>query len=168
MLDHAQEAQLKLLQGGHETDILFGVGPNRRSFQTASCCNPKPNQAIAMAISPEGKFQLHSANCHLLNSESEQTLWLEAEWKRHRTQAQLHRINITGTALYGQNSQISNLLDNCFATTVHTFYYKVQSDQFKCFIDIFTPNPQTLNDLQQQLIQLPGVQSIEIRHHTTS
>jgi guanosine-3',5'-bis(diphosphate) 3'-pyrophosphohydrolase len=143
--------------------IIFGEKSDKVVYNLANCCKPIPGDDVFGFVTTGKGLTIHRTSCpnaaKLLASYSHRVV--KTKWAKNKEISFLTGIKIVGLDDVGVVSMITNLISSELKINIAALTIEAKEGLFKGNIRLYVHDKDELEKLVQELLRLPGVESVE-------
>ena len=142
--------------------IIFGESSDKIVYTLANCCKPIPGDDVFGFVSTGKGLVIHRTNCanatRLLSNYGHRVV--KTKWAKNKEISFLTGLRITGLDDVGVIHKITNLISGELKININAITVEAKEGIFEGNIKLFVHDKDELDQLFQQLKELPGIQDV--------
>ncbi|HYC41190.1 MAG TPA: bifunctional (p)ppGpp synthetase/guanosine-3',5'-bis(diphosphate) 3'-pyrophosphohydrolase [Chitinophagaceae bacterium] len=143
--------------------IIFGESSDRIVYHLANCCKPIPGDDVFGFITTGKGLTIHRTNCpnaaKLLAQYGHRVV--KTKWARNKEISFLTGIRIIGMDDVGVVNKITNLISGELKINIAALTIEAKQGLFEGNIKLYVHDKEELDNLVQNLKELPGIEAVE-------
>jgi GTP pyrophosphokinase len=143
--------------------IIFGESSDRIVYQLANCCKPIPGDDVFGFVSTGKGLTIHRTNCpnaaKLMANYGHRIV--KTKWAKNKEISFLTGLKITGLDDVGVVSKITNLISGEMKININALTIEAKEGIFEGNIRLYVHDKEELDELVDNLKNLPGIQAVE-------
>ncbi len=163
-----------LVEDKHEADhkhqnkkdtelIIFGESSDKIMYTLANCCKPIPGDDVFGFITQGEGLKIHRTNCpnaaRLLSNYGHRVV--KTKWVKNKEISFLTGIKIIGLDDVGVINKITNLISGDLRININALTIEAKEGLFEGNIKVYVHDKDELEDLVENLKNLPGIESVD-------
>ena len=139
---------------------------NHEHLAVAECCHPLPGDKVVGYKDPlTHQIIVHKASCDELNRLASQhgecIVKEEIKWSQYKTESSLATIEIVGIDRMGLLVDLANVVTNDFSINMRQVNIQSHDGIFEGTLSLYVRDAESLNDLQDRLRRIKGMESVK-------
>ena len=143
--------------------IIFGESSDRIMYTLANCCKPIPGDDVFGFVSTGKGLTIHRTNCpnaaKLMANYGHRIV--KTKWAKNKEISFLTGLKITGLDDVGVVSKITNLISGELKININALTIEAREGIFEGNIKLYVHDKEELDELVENLKNLPGIQAVE-------
>lgn len=143
--------------------IIFGESSDRIVYTLANCCKPIPGDDVFGFVSTGKGLTIHRTNCpnaaKLMANYGHRIV--KTKWAKNKEISFLTGLKITGLDDVGVVSKITNLISAELKININALTIEAKEGIFEGNIKLYVHDKEELDELVENLKNLPGIQAVE-------
>ena len=143
--------------------IIFGESSDKIVYNLANCCKPIPGDDVFGFVTTGKGLTIHRTNCpnaaKLLANYGHRVV--KTKWAKNKEISFLTGIKIIGMDDVGVVNKITNLISGELKINISAITIEAKEGLFEGNIRLYVHDKEELDNLVQQLLSLPGIESVE-------
>ena len=143
--------------------IIFGESSDKIMYTLANCCKPIPGDDVFGFITQGEGLKIHRTNCpnaaRLLSHYGHRVV--KTKWVKNKEISFLTGIKIVGLDDVGVINKITNLISGDLKININALTIEAKEGLFQGNIRVYVHDKDELEELVQQLKNLPGIESVD-------
>jgi GTP diphosphokinase / guanosine-3',5'-bis(diphosphate) 3'-diphosphatase len=143
--------------------IIFGESSDRIVYTLANCCKPIPGDDVFGFVSTGKGLTIHRTNCpnaaKLMANYGHRIV--KTKWAKNKEISFLTGLKITGLDDVGVVSKITNLISGELKININALTIEAREGIFEGNIKLYVHDKEELDELVENLKNLPGIQAVE-------
>ncbi len=154
---------IKLPFTGKEKDSAEFKNKLPEIFGIADCCLPLPgDKIVGIKDSDTGKIIIHKSNCASAMSGKLSNKTINLKWFSESKISVLKKYKIKGKDEPGIAAKIISLISKNLSVNIKSINFDTHKTNFIAYIQLYSAQDNSENELILQLQKLPGINSIEV------
>ena len=138
----------------------------KEQLAVAECCHPLPGDKVVGYKDPiTHQIIVHKASCDELNRLASQhgecIVKEEIKWSQYKTESSLATIEIVGIDRMGLLVDLANVVTNDFSINMRHINIQSHDGIFEGTLSLYVRDAESLNDLQDRLRKIKGMESVK-------
>ena len=164
---HTEEKQESLdikplTKKDHEL-VIFGESSDKIKYTLANCCKPIPGDDVFGFITTGEGLKIHRTSCpnatRLLANHAHRVV--KTKWAKNKEISFLTGLRIIGLDDVGVIHKITNLISGELKVNISAMTIEANDGIFEGNVRVFVHDKEQLDDLVQNLLNLPGIEKVE-------
>lgn len=143
--------------------IIFGESSDKIMYSLANCCKPIPGDDVFGFITQGEGLKIHRTNCpnaaRLLANYGHRVV--KTKWVKNKEISFLTGVRIIGLDDVGVINKITNLISGTLKININALTIEAKEGLFEGNVKVYVHDKDELENLVEQLTQLPGIESVE-------
>ena len=143
--------------------IIFGESSDKIVYNLANCCKPIPGDDVFGFVTTGKGLTIHRTNCpnaaKLLANYGHRVV--KTKWAKNKEISFLTGVKIVGMDDVGVVNKITNLISGELKINIAALTIEANEGLFKGNIRLYVHDKEELDNLVQNLLKLPGIESVE-------
>ena len=143
--------------------IIFGESSDKILYTLANCCKPIPGDDVFGFITQGEGLKIHRTNCpnaaRLLSNYGHRVV--KTKWVKNKEISFLTGIRIVGMDDVGVINKITNLISGTLKININALTIEAKQGLFEGNVKVYVHDKDELDDLVENLKELPGIESVE-------
>lgn len=143
--------------------IIFGESSDKIVYNLANCCKPIPGDDVFGFVTTGKGLTIHRTNCpnaaKLLANYGHRVV--KTKWAKNKEISFLTGVKIIGMDDVGVVNKITNLISGELKINIAALTIEANEGLFKGNIRLYVHDKEELDNLVQNLLKLPGIESVE-------
>jgi GTP pyrophosphokinase len=151
-----------LTKKDHEL-VIFGESSDKIKYTLANCCKPIPGDDVFGFITTGEGLKIHRTSCpnatRLLANHAHRVV--KTKWAKNKEISFLTGLRIIGLDDVGVIHKITNLISGELKVNISAMTIEANDGIFEGNVRVFVQDKEQLDDLVQNLLNLPGIEKVE-------
>jgi GTP diphosphokinase / guanosine-3',5'-bis(diphosphate) 3'-diphosphatase len=143
--------------------IIFGESSDKIMYSLANCCKPIPGDDVFGFVTQGEGLKIHRTNCpnaaRLLSNYGHRVV--KTKWVKNKEISFLTGIKIIGLDDVGVINKITNLISGTLKININALTIEAKEGLFEGNVKVYVHDKDELEDLVNNLKDLPGIESVE-------
>jgi GTP diphosphokinase / guanosine-3',5'-bis(diphosphate) 3'-diphosphatase len=143
--------------------IIFGESSDKIVYNLANCCKPIPGDDVFGFVTTGKGLTIHRTNCpnaaKLLSNYGHRVV--KTKWAKNKEISFLTGVKIVGMDDVGVVNKITMLISGDLKINIAALTIEAKEGLFEGNIKLYVHDKEELDDLVQNLLALPGIESVE-------
>jgi guanosine-3',5'-bis(diphosphate) 3'-pyrophosphohydrolase len=162
-VDEKSDAENRNITKKETELIIFGESSDKIMYTLANCCKPIPGDDVFGFITQGEGLKIHRTNCpnaaRLLSHYGHRVV--KTKWVKNKEISFLTGIKIVGLDDVGVINKITNLISGDLKININALTIEAKEGLFQGNIRVYVHDKDELEELVQQLKNLPGIESVD-------